>query len=124
MRSRLAMAAAAAVLVLVAGRAFAQDMDLMQYADTNSDGKITPAEYSAFLEQAWGYFAMGADKVKLADLDPMAKPLFAGLTPDADGTVSKAAFLATAPAKFKAADKNGDGTLDKDELNGSVKSPG
>ena len=41
----------------------------------------------------------------------------------ADGTVDKAAFLASVPAKFKAADKNGDGALSKDELMASMGPP-
>ena len=99
----------------------AQDADVMQYADTNSDGKVTAEEYSAFLGQAWNYFTQSADKVKVAELDPMAKALFSGVTPDASGTVTKEAFLAAAPAKFKAADKNGDGVLDAAELNASMR---
>jgi hypothetical protein len=101
--------------------ALAQDVDVMQYADTNGDGKVTQEEYTAFLGQAWDYLLMGVDKVKLADADPMAKPLLSGVTPDANGVVTKAAFLAAAPAKFKAADKNGDGVLDAAELNASMK---
>ncbi len=93
----------------------------MQYADTNSDGKVTPQEYTAFLDQAWNYLLQSADKVKVADVDPMAKGLIAGVTPDASGVLTKQAFLAAAPAKFKAADKNGDGVLDATELNASMR---
>ncbi len=100
--------------------AMAQDADVMQYADTNSDGKVTAEEYTAFLGQAWNYLTQSADKVKVAELDPMAKGLMSGVTPDASGTVTKEAFLAAAPAKFKAADKNGDGVLDAAELNASM----
>lgn len=110
-----------AALVFTAATAMAQDVDVMQYADTNGDGKVTPAEYSAFLGQAWDYLMQSAEKVKAADVDPMAKGLVVGVTPDADGNITKAAFLAAAPAKFKAADKNGDGTLDAAELNASMK---
>ena len=109
-----------AALVSVAAPAIAQDANVMQYADTNSDGKVTPQEYADFLGQAWNYFTQSADKVKVAGLDPMTKGLVSGVTPDADGMVSKAALLAAAPAKFKAADKNGDGVLDAAELNASM----
>ena len=111
------------VMALVCGAApaLAQDVDVMQYADGNGDGKVTQEEYAAFLGMAWDYLMQSAEKVKVADADPMAKPLLAGITPDANGEVTKAAFLAAAPVKFKAADKNGDGTLDAAELNGSMK---
>jgi len=118
---RLGLALLASALTMVTVPVSAQDMDLMQYADTNGDGKVTPEEYAAFREGGWNYFAQGAEKVKLADLDAMAKGAFAGVEPDADGYVTKAAYLAATPARFKAADKNGDGVLDRDELNNSVK---
>ena len=108
-------------LVCAAAPALAQDVDVMQYADGNGDGKVSQAEYAAFLGMAWDYLTQSAEKVKVADADPMVKPLLAGVTPTADGTVTKAAFLGAAPAKFKAADKNGDGVLDSAELNGSMK---
>ncbi len=110
----------AAALLCTAVTALAQGVDVMQYADTNSDGKVTAEEYAAFLGQAWNYLTQSADKVKVADLDPMAKGLVSGVTPDANGVVTKEAFLAAAPAKFKAADKNGDGVLDSAELNASM----
>ncbi len=109
-----------AAVFSVAAPALAQDADVMQYADTNSDGKVTPQEYAAFLDTAWNYFTQSAEKVKVADLDPMAKGLVSGVTPDADGMVTKASLVAAAPAKFKAADKNGDGVLDAAELNASM----
>ena len=123
---RMAIVAAALALTTagLAGHAAAQDMDLMQFADTDMDGKVTPAEFTAFSQQSWDYFAQGADKVKVADLDPMAKPMFAALQPDADGYVTKAAFMASAPDRFKADDKNGDGVLNAAELNGSMKPAG
>ena len=110
-----------AAAVVCATAAIAQDVDVMQYADTNGDGKVTTEEYSAFLGQAWDYLMQSAEKVKAADVDPMAKGLIIGVTPDADGFITKAAFLAAAPAKFKAADKNGDGVLDAAELNASMR---
>jgi hypothetical protein len=121
---RLAMAAAALIAAMGFGSmASAQEMDLMQFADTNTDGKVTLEEFNAFSEQGWGFFSNGAEKVKVADLDPMAKGAFVGITPDADGTVSHAAYMAASPGRFKAADKNGDGSLTKDELNNSMKPP-
>ena len=115
---RILIISAAALVCATA--ALAQDVDVMQYADANSDGKVTPQEYAAFLDQAWNYMTQSADKVKVADADPMAKGLISGVTPDASGVVTKAAFLAAAPAKFKTADKNGDGVLNAAELNASM----
>lgn len=110
--------------LLLAVPAAAQDtFDLMQFFDPNGDGKVTAEEYTAASEQGWGFFSQGADKVKVADLQPMAKPSFAGVTAAADGTVDKAAFMAAVPGKFKAADKNGDGTLTREELTASFGPP-
>ncbi len=121
MRLNRILGGTAMALVCAAAPALAQDVDVMQYADGNADGKVTQEEYAAFLGMAWDYLMQSAEKVKVSNADPMAKPLLAGITPDANGEVSKAAFIAAAPAKFKAADKNGDGTLDAAELNGSMK---
>lgn len=106
-----------------AGAAIGQDMDMMQYADADADGKVTPAEFTAFSEAGWGFFSQGADTVKVAELEAMAKPAFVGVAVAADGTVGKAAYMAVVPARFKAADKNGDGFLSADELNASMKPP-
>ena len=121
MRLKHIIGVSAAALVCVAAPALAQDVDVMQFADGNGDGKVTVEEYTAFLGQAWDYLLQSAEKVKVAEADPMAKPLLSGVTPDANGVVTKQAFLAAAPVKFKAADKNGDGTLDSAELNASMK---
>lgn len=116
-RSLLVIAAS----VACATAAPAQDVDVMQFADTNADGKVTPEEYAAFLGQAWDYLTQGAASVKAANADQGAKGLIAGVTPDADGNVNKAALVAAAPSKFKTADKNGDGVLDSAELNASMR---
>ena len=123
MRSTFAIVALVAATVGIAGQALAQDFDIMGFADTDKDGKVTMAEYTAMSEQGWGFFSQGADKVKVADLDPMAKGAFAGIAPAADGTVSHAAYTAAQPAKFKAADTNGDGTLDAKELTATMGPP-
>jgi len=108
----------------LSGPALAQDMDLMQFADPSGDGKVTPEEFAGFREGGWNYFSQGADKVKLADLEPMGRGAFNGVTPDAEGFVTKQAYMAVTADRFKAADKNGDGTLDREELNNSVKPAG
>lgn len=109
-----------AATTLTGGAAVAQDFDLMQFADPNGDGKVTLEEFTAFSAQGWDYFAQGGDSVKVADLDPMAKPSFVGVPTDAAGMATKAAYTAAVPARFKAADKNGDGSLTKAELEAAL----
>ena len=120
MRSAIAIAACIVSGVVFLGSAQAQDLDLMQYADADHDGKVTAAEFTAFSAQGWDFISMGAAKVKLSEVDPMFKGAFNGVKPDADGFVDKDAYMAAVPARFKAADKNGDGTLDAAELNASM----
>lgn len=98
------------------GSAVAQGFDPMAMADLNQDGKVSLEEYAGFNEMGWGFFSGGRDKVKVADLPPMAKPSFEGVTPDAQGYVTKAMYTAADPIKFKVLDKNGDGFLDAAEL--------
>ena len=95
-------------------------MDLMPLADTNQDGKVTPEEYKAFTEQGWGFVSQGADKVKVADLDPQAQLAFFGITPDAQGYVTHKAYLDAAPARFALLDADKNGSLDSAELNGGA----
>ncbi len=113
--------ATAALLCAIATPAMAQDM--MSFFDANGDGKVTAEEYAAAMDQGWGFIGGGADKVKVSEENDMQKNAFQGVTPDADGYVTKAAFIASVPARFKAADKNGDGVLDKDELTASMGPP-
>jgi hypothetical protein len=121
---RLAIAAAVAIAAVgFVGQAVAQDIDLMEYADADKDGKVTLAEFTSFSEQGWGFISQGADKVKVADIDPMFKGSFTGVVADASGMADKAAFMAAVPGRFKAADKNGDGTLSKEELTASLAPP-
>ncbi len=120
---RIAIAVAALATAGLAGGAWAQDADVMQYADGDQDGKVTAAEYTAFFEAGWAMSSQGADKVKVADVDPAGKAAFTGLTPDAGGFVGKDAYMAAVPARFKAADTNGDGVLSAAELNASMRPP-
>jgi hypothetical protein len=121
MRKTIAVAALLAATALLAGRAQAQD--LMSFADTNMDGKVSLDEYKAFLAQGWMFIGMGADKVKLADVDPMFKSAFAGVPLDADGYVTEAAWNGSAAARFQAADKNADGFLSAEELTAAMGGP-
>ena len=121
MRKMIAVAALIAATTMAVGSARAQD--LMSFADTNLDGKVSLDEYKAFLVQGWMFIAMGADKVKLADVDPMFKAAFTGVPVDADGFVTQAAWNGSAEARFKAADKNGDGSLSAEELTAAMGGP-
>lgn len=113
-----------AVAALLAGAAVqaqgpeAAAMDLMPIADTNQDGKVTLEEYKAFTAQGWGFVSQGADKVKVADLDPQAQLAFFGITPDAQGYVTQKAYLDAAPARFALFDADKNGSLDSSEING------
>ena len=121
MRKMIAVAALLAATSLVAGRAQAQD--LMSFADTNMDGKVSLEEYKAFLVQGWMFIAMGADKVKLSEVDPMFAGAFKGVPVDGQGFVTQAAWNGSAEARFKAADKDGNGSLSADELTASMGGP-
>ena len=121
MRKMIAVAALVAATTMAVGSARAQD--LMSFADTNMDGKVSLEEYKAFLVQGWMFIAMGADKLKLADVDPMFKGAFAGVPVDAQGYVTEAAWNGSAEARFKAADKNNDGSLSADELTAAMGGP-
>lgn len=114
MRRTLVIAVLAAAF---AAPAIAQgDFDLMGFADTDKDGKVSTQEFAAFQEQGWGFISQGAESIKAADIQPMMKAAFEGIAPDASGNITHAAYTAATPAKFKAADKNADGSLSKEEL--------
>jgi hypothetical protein len=127
MRRLMGIMVATGVMIGAAGAACAQDqppaMDLMAIADANKDGKVSPEEYTAFSEQGWGFVSEGKDKVKLSELNDMSKLAFFGITPNADGDITKQMYLAAIPARFKMFDANHDGSLSSDELNGRALRP-
>jgi Ca2+-binding EF-hand superfamily protein len=117
MRKIVAIAAASLIVAGLTAPAFAQgDFDLMDFADTNKDGKVSLEEFTAFQEQGWSFITQGADSIKAADIQPMMKAMFNGIPVDANGAITHKAYMDGAPARFKAADKNGDGFLSKEEL--------
>jgi len=123
MRSTSIFVAVAALLVGAAAQAQGPEaaaMDLMPIADTNQDGKVTLEEYKAFAAQGWGFVSQGADKVKVADLDPQAQRAFFGITPDAQGYVTEKAYLDAAPGRFTLLDADKNGSLDAAEINGGA----
>ena len=121
MRKMIAAAALLAAATISVGRVQAQD--LMSFADADMDGKVTLTEYKAFLVQGWMFIAMGADKVKLSEVDPMFAGAFKGVPVDAGGYVTEAAWNGSAEARFKTADKNNDGSLSANELNAAMGGP-
>ena len=120
---KIIITAATALTMGLAAPAMAQDFDLMQFADTNADGKVSSEEFAAFAEQGWGFISQGAESIKVADLDPMAKGAVNGITPDASGVITHAAYTAATPARFKGLDKNADGSLSKEELTAMMAPP-
>lgn len=95
----------------------AQDFDPMAMADTNTDSKVDLAEATSFSAQGWTFVDQsGAGKVKATEIPDFMQPSFATAKVDAEGFVTKDAFLAAVPARFKAADANADGTLNDGEM--------
>jgi Ca2+-binding EF-hand superfamily protein len=115
---KLVYAAAFALIVAgVAPAAHAQDFDPMAMADKNADGKVDLAEATSFSAQGWDFSDQaGAGKIKKETLPDFMQVSFASAKVDADGFVTKEAFLAAVPDRFKAADKNSDGFLDNAEI--------
>ena len=95
-----------------------ESMNLMPFADTNRDGKVTADEYTAFSEQGWGFVAHDGSEVNFADLDKSAQVAFLGVIPNKHGVITRQMYIEAIPARFKMLDRNRDGTLDADELNG------
>ena len=113
-------ACAAALTLLLASitaPVAAQDFDPMAMADTNTDGKVDLAEATSFSAQGWTFVDQpGAGKVKTSTIPDFMQPSFATAKVDAEGFVTKEAFLAAVPGRFKAADANADGTLNDGEI--------
>lgn len=109
----------AATLILLGATplAQAQDFDPMAMADTNTDGKVDLAEATSFSAQGWTFVDQsGAGKVKAATIPDFMQPSFATAKVDAEGFVTKEAFLAAVPDRFKTADANADGALNDGEM--------
>jgi len=117
------MLAVAAALTLFATPALAQEFDPMQFADSDHDGKVTLAEYTAFQEGGWNFVTQGAVSVKPADVPMPGGGMLMGIPTDADGVLTKEAFMAYVPTRFKAVDANADGSIDENELRASFGMP-
>jgi hypothetical protein len=108
-----------AVALIAAGAAaplLAQDFDPMQWADKDHDGKVTLDEATQFTAGGWEYFVPGgADTAMKSSFPSFAEPTVRDVPAAADGTITREAYLAAVPQRFKAADANADGTLDEAE---------
>jgi Ca2+-binding EF-hand superfamily protein len=94
---------------------------MMMRADTNGDGKISRAEYTAMSEQRFARMdknsdgAITADEVgDMAGRGPGGGVMAADT--DHDGKVSHAEFTAMATARFARMDANSDGDITADEM--------
>jgi hypothetical protein len=109
--------------LLYAPAAQAQGFDIMQMADANGDGKLTPEEFAEFREHGWGFFADGAEKIKPADANPMAQRALSAVPLDAQGYVTHEAYTKIGPDLFKKADTDGNGSLSAEELQAAMGRP-
>ena len=105
-----------ASIALLASAAVAQEFDLFGFADADHDGKVTQTEYATFREGGWSYLMNGQESVKAAEANDMMKGALAGSPVDAQGNITHAAYTAATPELFKKADKNGNGSLNAEEL--------
>lgn len=111
---RILTLAAAAVLAL-AGMAHAQPMTTTELAalDTDGDGKVSQAEFDAFLDQAFAKLdANGDDYLTVHEATVVMTPeQFAAANANGDGGLSRSEFKVQAQKDFDSADLNGDGSL-------------
>lgn len=101
-----------------AGQAAQEALDLMPIADSNGDGKVTADEYEAFSEQGWEFVSQGQDQVRWTELDDMERVSFLGIVPNAEGAITRQMYVDAIPGRFTMFDRNRDGTLSSDEING------
>ena len=113
-----ALALGSASLLALAAPAPAQEQrNLMDFADRDHDGMVTPEEYEAFSLIAWDRAMGGRKKVLFDELDEPLRMRYGQVPKDTDGYISKKEFIATIPARFQQLDANGDGVLDDAEMN-------
>ena len=99
-----------------------QAMDLMAMADSNGNGSVSADEYDVFSRQGWMFVSQGKDAVVFANLDEMGKLGVLGIAPNAEGLITRQMYYEAIPARFQMLDRNGDGKLNSDELNGRADS--
>ena len=94
---------------------------MMMRADTNGDGKVSLAEFTAVMDQRFTRLDKNGDGFITADEMsdmPNRGPGGGVMAADADhdGKVSHAEFTALAAARFAKLDANGDGQITPDEM--------
>jgi DNA-binding CsgD family transcriptional regulator len=94
------------------------EIDVMPLADVDRDGRVSADEYDAFSRQGWRFASKGRDRVRWAELDAMARVGMLGIVPDAQGVITRQMYIDAIPGRFKMFDKDGDGVLSADEING------
>lgn len=89
------------------------DARLFEQMDTNHDGKVSRAEYQAFMEQAFAKLDANKDgQLSRAETATVfTDGEFAMLDKNKKGTISRAEFMDAVMADFKAQDRDGDGFL-------------
>ncbi len=95
-------------------------IDVMPLADADRDGKVSADEYDTFSRQGWTVASKGQDAVRWAELDDLARVGMLGIAPDADGVITRQMYIDAIPRRFRMFDKDGDGVLSADEINGRV----
>jgi len=111
--------AAAAILMLAgaAPPAHGQDFDPMAMADANADGRVDLTEATAFSATGWTFVDQsGVGRIKRETLPDFMQASFASAKTDSEGYVTREAFLAAVPDRFKLADANADHLLNDDEM--------
>jgi hypothetical protein len=104
--------------------AFCQDADI---ADFDHDGSVSLDEAKALADLSWN----ALDPLGKGVIDPAKAVAENGATaaaigklrPNAQGLISRDDFLAAVPARFRAADGDGDGALNPRELAAYLSAP-
>lgn len=106
---------AAAGTLFALGAAQAQTITLGDLAalDTDGDGKVSQAEFDAFLDQAFAKLdANGDGYLTISEAEVVMTPeQFAAANTNGDGGISRSEFKVAGQKDFVAADTDGDGSL-------------
>ena len=120
-RVNSAFRAGAAILLLIAGPAFAQSQppvrpmtdDDINKVDTDRNGQVSQEEYVAFMNTAFRSLDKNKDGRLSASEMPgtVTSAQFSSLDADDSGSVSRQEFDTAMMTDFRTADRSGDGML-------------